>query len=669
MGFLTRLFEERFHVSQTPPAWVKSAASWETAAGVEINPETSLQMTAVFACVRVLAETVASLPLVTYRRLDNGKARATEHRLYSLLHDLPNPEMTSFELRETMMGHVATWGNAFGELVINNAGDVVELWPLRPDRMKVARVDGRLQYEYTLPKPNAQGKSTETLSQSQVLHIHGLGFNGITGYSPIQLARQAVALGLATEEFGARFFGNGAAPGFALKHPGQLGETAHKRLRENWEDRHMGLNKSHRIAILEEGLSIEKIGIPPEDAQFLQTRKFQIAEIARIFRVPLHLVGDLDRATFSNIEHQSLEFVIYSLMPWLVRWEQAIQRDLMTPAERQSLFVEFLVDGLLRGDVQSRYQAYAIGRQWGWLSANDVRRLENMNPVKGGDLYLVPMNMIPADQASLTPADLKADRALGPALVTGEERARRSATLRYRLMAANTRVIADTMARILRREVNDVGAQARKQLASRDLGSFLLWLGDFYRDHHGFVAEQMGPVLMTYGEGVTAAVDDEVGPVRADDLPPEVERFVQRYIEAYASRHTAESEERIRQVVAEAIGQGRDPIEALEEIVFPDWRDQRWTHEAQDESTRFNNALAKAVYILVGIKTFRWVAFGQSCPYCRDLDGTVVGTEKYFLEAGAEFQPDGADRPLTTRTNIGHPPAHKGCDCLVMAGF
>ena len=325
---------------------------------MDVSPSTALQVTAVFACVRILAETVAGLPLHVYRRLENGgKARAPDHYLYSLLHYLPNPEMTSFEFREVMMGHVCTWGNAYAEIEFDRAGRVRALWPLRPDRMTVKRVNGRLQYIYKLSKPDSQGRTEITLRDEQVFHVHGLGSDGIVGYSPIHLARQAVGLALAAEEFGARFFGNDARPGVVLEHPGQLGDEAHKRLRESWESRHGGLDKSHRVAILEEGLKVHEIGLPPEDAQFLQTRKFQVSEIARMFRIPPHMIADLERATFSNIEHQSLEFVIHTIRPWLVRWEQEIYRSLLTPQERKTYFAEFLVDGLLRGDIKSRYGA------------------------------------------------------------------------------------------------------------------------------------------------------------------------------------------------------------------------------------------------------------------------------------------------------------------------
>lgn len=359
--------------------------------GVNVTETSALRVTAVYACVRVLAETVATLPLVVYRRQKpRGKLRDPSHPLYTVLHDQANTEMTAMQLRETMMAHVLLWGNAYASIERDGAGNVVGLWPLLPDRTYVVRDDktGKLVYITTLPN----GEQV-LLPWDQVLHIPGLSYNGIVGYSPIQCAREAIGLALAAEEFGARFFGNGARPGGVLEHPATLSDEAYKRLRSSWESMHRGLNNAQRLAILEEGMQYKPLTIPPEDAQFLETRKFQVTEICRLFRVPPHLVGDLERATFSNIEHQSIEFVVHTIRPWLVRWEQAINMKLLTPLERRRFFVEHIVDGLLRGDIASRYNAYAIARQNGWMSANDIRELENMNPIPGGDVYLVPLNM------------------------------------------------------------------------------------------------------------------------------------------------------------------------------------------------------------------------------------------------------------------------------------
>lgn len=386
---LVRLFEQREAPTKN---WLERihGGGALTASGVWVNPDVALTMSAVYACVRVLAESVASLPLITYRRVTGGgKERATTHAMYSVLHDAPNAEMTSLQFREAMVANQCLWGNAYARIVFDGGGRVRELWPLLSRYMQVRRENGRLTYRYD--EPGQQ----QTLTAEQVLHVPALGINGVMGISPITLARQAIGLGLAMQEFGAGFFGNGALPGIVLMHPGQMSDPAYKRLKESWEERHRGPENAQKVALLEEGAKAEKIGVPPEDAQFLQSRKFQIGEIARIFRVPPHLVGDLEKATFSNIEQQSLEFVVYTLAPWLVRWEQAIALRLLTASERREYFVEHLVDGLLRGDIVSRYNAYHVARQDGWLNADEIRAKENMNPIGGdaGQTYWTPMNV------------------------------------------------------------------------------------------------------------------------------------------------------------------------------------------------------------------------------------------------------------------------------------
>lgn len=349
-----------------------------------------MQTTAVYACVRILAETIASLPLHTYKISEDGKQKARDHPLYHLLSDAPNPEMTSFVFRETLMGHLLLWGNAYAQIIRDGRGNVIALYPLMPDMMKVQRSDkGEIYYIYT-----KEGQE-KILRTDEVLHIPGLGFDGLIGYSPIAMAKNAIGMALATEEYGAKFFSNGANPGGVLEHPGVVKDPS--RVRDSWNAVYQGSSNAHKVAVLEEGMKFQAIGIPPEQAQFLETRKFQTEEICRIFRVPPHLVASLDKATFSNIEHQSISFVVHTIRPWLVRIEQSINKALFSESEKEKYFVSFIVEGLLRGDYSSRMQGYAIGIQNGFMSPNDVRALENMNPIpeeEGGNSYMVNGNML-----------------------------------------------------------------------------------------------------------------------------------------------------------------------------------------------------------------------------------------------------------------------------------
>ena len=396
MSLLSRLFKSRDKpVANSYQGSAYSFFFGSTASGKTVNERTAMQTTAVYSCVRILAETIAGLPLHTYRYTDNGKEKAIDHPLYYLLHSEPNPEMTSFVFRETLMSHLLLWGNAYAQIIRDGRGKVLALYPLMPDRMTVDRTEnGQLFYSYI--KDGVQ----YPLRSDEVLHIPGLGFDGIVGYSPIAMAKNAIGMAIATEEYGAKFFANGANPGGVLEHPGVVKDPA--RVRDSWNAVYQGSANAHRVAVLEEGMKFQSIGIPPEQAQFIATRKFQLNEIARIFRIPPHMIGDLEKSSFSNIEQQSLEFVMYTLDPWVIRFEQSIQRSLFSESEKKTYFTKFNVNSLLRGDYSSRMAGYAVGRQNGWLSANDIRELEDMNKLpagSGGETYLVNGNMVPATKA------------------------------------------------------------------------------------------------------------------------------------------------------------------------------------------------------------------------------------------------------------------------------
>lgn len=373
-----------------------------SSSGRRVTERTAMQMTAVYSCVRILSETLASLPLHIYESSETNSRKATKHPLYKLLHDEPNPEMTSFIFRETLMTHLLLWGNAYAQIIRNGKGEVLALYPLMPDRMRVDRDEyGQLYYEYMLSDSDANAKESGAvrLSTQDILHIPGLGFDGLVGYSPIAMAKNAIGMAIATEEYGAAFFANGATPSGILTHPGVIKNP--EAMRESWSKGFGGRN-SHKVAILEEGMNYTPISIAPNEAQFLETRKFQLNEIARIFRVPPHMVGDLEKSSFSNIEQQSLEFVKYTLDPWVSRFEQAMTRRLLTDDEKKKYYIKFNVDGLMRGDYQSRMNGYATARQNGWMSANDIRALENLDLIsdeEGGNLYLINGNMLPLKNA------------------------------------------------------------------------------------------------------------------------------------------------------------------------------------------------------------------------------------------------------------------------------
>ena len=404
MSIFSRLFKSRDRPHNSTAGSGYSFFWGMSSSGKSVTERSAMQMTAVYACVRILSEAIAGLPLHLYKyNKSGGKEKAFDHPLYLLLHDEPNPEMSSFVFRETLMTHLLLWGNAYAQIIRNGKGEVIALYPLMPDRMTVDRDEkGQLYYEYNVCQDEApiNKEAVVRLKPYDVLHIPGLGFDGLVGYSPIAMAKNAIGMAIACEEYGAKFFANGAAPSGILEHPGTIKDPS--KVREAWQSQFGGSANSNKIAVLEEGMKYSPISISPEQAQFLQTRKFQITEIARIFRVPPHMLADLEKSSFSNIEQQSLEFVKYTLDPWVIRWEQSMYRTLFTPDEKKEYFFKFNLDGLLRGDYASRTSGYATARQNGWMSANDIRELENLDRIPaelGGDLYLINGSMLPLQNA------------------------------------------------------------------------------------------------------------------------------------------------------------------------------------------------------------------------------------------------------------------------------
>ena len=658
-----RLFEpreKRYTLNEAVSVLSHKSLGMMANSGVSVTDDRALMYSAVFACVRILSESVASLPFIVYERTGGGKRRAHEHPLYRLLHDEPNSEMSAVEFRECMPGNASLRGNAFAKIDWKN-GWPVALWPLNPARMHVRREGLSLTYRY---HPERGG--TMEFEREEILHIKGPSPDGLMGWSPLRIAREAIGLGVAAEEYGARLFSNDARPGGVLQCPEELSDKAYQRLDETWNSRHGGLENAHKTALLEFGTEWKQIGIAPEDAQFLETRRFQVVEIARIFRIPPHMLADLERATFANIEHLGLEFVMHSLRPWLVRWEQGVNRVLFTASEKKTFYAEHLVDGLLRGDIKSRYEAYAVGRQNGWLSANDIRELENMNPVDGGDVYLVPLNMIPANDISKVPSLKDNSTRLLPVsdfeARAKEMRALRSITERNRLAQAHTRMIADMAARIVRREGVAIKREVKKQLGQRDAAGFRSWLDRFYRELPEIIQTTAKAAFLTYGEAIGNAAAEEVN--AKPGMTPVLENFIHEYTQSFALRHAGSSLGQLRKVLDES--EPEDAAAAIEARV-DEWAEKRPDKIAGRESIQIMGAVSKFVYASAGITAIRWNAQGnESCPYCQEMDGTIVGIEQVFRQDGEDYRPEGAE-PMRINGSKAHPPLHDGCVCTISA--
>lgn len=441
-----------------PDGWLVDAfGGVQSKTGLRVNPDTALSSSAVYACVQVRAQTLAGLPCGLFRRLPDGdKKEAVDHPLHRLISTSPHPELTSFEWREMMSGHIDLRGNAYAQIVRDGSGMVRRLVPLHPDRVTVRRSlepdqQGIRPLFYEITNPGYGGVAR--LPASEILHLRDFGGDGIIGYSRIRVACEAIGLAMAADEHAARMFSNGARPAGVLQHPNKMGPDGQKNFRKSWGEIYGGVSNSGKIAILEEGMTFNDIGLTNTDAQLLESRKFSRSEIASIFRVPPHKIGDLERATFSNIEYQSIEFAQDCLLPMCERWEQRLNLTLLTDEEQKDLFFSFNLAGLLRGDLSSRYNAYKVGREGGWLSVNDIRSTEGMSRIKGGDAYLTPLNMTTS----------QAREALEP-------------------------IFTDAIGRILRKEAKAVRAISKKPEAGIELDRF-------YADHRRYVLESLAPAL------------------------------------------------------------------------------------------------------------------------------------------------------------------------------
>lgn len=647
--------------------------------GGRVVTETSaLSVTAVFACVQVIAETLASLPLITYRQLQpRGRERATSHPLYGLLHDRPNPEMSAMPFREALLGHVCLWGTGYAEIQRDADDRPIALWPLRPDRMSAARTSsGQLYWQYRMPDG-----TDKPFDDRNLLRITGIGSNGIRGYSRIQLADEAIGLALDAQSFGARFFQNDSRPGGVLQSKDRLSDEAFEHLKQSWEEAHRGVGNAWRVAILEEGVTWQQVGLPPGDAQWIETRKLSVVEIARLYRVPLHLIQHLEQATFTNIEHQSLDFVIHTVRPWAQRFEEACERVLLSDVERQTLYVEHLVDGLLRGDLKTRYEAYSIGSQNGFLSANDVREIENLNPIpaeEGGDVYRVQLNMtslksllVETPEQAASAQGAQNGRALPTDLpedgFPAETRARwpvGSAQSRLRIAGRYERLLRDAANRIVRREASEVRAACKRYLTSRDLGEFRSWLRRYYGDFGAYVARTMTPSMLAFGEAIEEDAAAELG---EDAAFSAVEAWLHAYATTFGQDYAARSRGQLDALLDQAIADETDPAEAVDTRVG-EWENSRPRKVSHNELTRLAGALVIAAWSKRGVKRIQWVGLGgKECAFCRKLDGKIVGIEHDFVSQGDDVEGDEqtgsfrADRPYR------HPPIHGFCKCGLRA--
>lgn len=677
-----------------PANWLIDWAGGRTKSGQLVNETSALRLVGVWLSIRILSETFGSLSGFVFRRGEDGRSKfhARDDPRHDLVHLEANPHMTAFVFRETLEAHRQSWGNAYAWIQRNGAGIPIALWPLLPDRTDpVLAPTGELFY--MTRRANGQ---TIPLRAEDVLHVPGLGWDGLKGYSPIRQARETLGMVKAIDDHAAGVFGSGANPGGVLEHPGELTPTAKKNIRESWEALHAGPDNAHRVAVLEEGMKWAQVGLPMKDAQWVEAKVEGLRDIARIFRMQPHKLMDLERATFSNIEHSAIEHVVDTIRPGTIRWEQEFNRKLFTTNERGSgLFVEYPLEALLRGDIKSRFEAYAqaVNANDPWMLVNEIRSLENWNPVEGGDDRRVPLNTEPAggggddgDDGNRTAR--AARQLLGGRVVCGqleeayarhelllEDRGGRGAAgvesraLSERLATRDTfrGLLEELGGRITRREVSAV-RRLLKRLEGKPTAQLLTELEGFYSAHQEWIVKVSPAVFEALARALGRIVAEELGQDAA--VPDE---FLGKYVDTFAYRTADSGHGQLGALVLEAdplAGGTVDPdlVDILEGRL-DEWTEKRPGKIGARESIQASSAFVKAAMIGAGVVAFRWVALGiEPCPMCESLDGNTVGTAGNFVSAGAEL-PGGDGRPnFEAPRSISQPPLHDGCVCDIVAG-
>jgi HK97 family phage portal protein len=614
--------EEKRATLRDPDGW-RELIGFTTTAGITVTAESALGHPAVLGAVRLIAELTASLPLLVYERTADGRRRAQAHPVYRLLHEEPNPQQTPFTFKETMALHLLLHGNCYLLVQWAEDGSPAALWPLYPSRVQVEMNNGVILYKVT-----NQGRLV-TYTPDDILHIPLLALDGVVGRSPVQLAREAIGAALAAEEYAAGYFANAARPSGVLKTAGVLSEDAAKRLRESWQAAY-GRGKAG-TAVLEDGVEFEPIADNAQESQLIESRQFAMRMIAAALRIPPHLLDPTARGTYANVETQSLEFLTFSLQPFLARIEEALTLKLFTPTERRRYFVEFLTDGLLRADTRTRYQAYQMALQSGFMTPNEVRLRENLPP-------LPEPPAVPARNEAAV-----------------ETRAARKRDIQLRGKAR----IEAVARRVLEKERADVLAIAEKALGRRDAGLIEAAIGDYYQDT-GWIAAEFQPAFAELAAEARRDAAEDLGTDPWSDAS--WDEFIAPLAAAYAARHAAISLATVK-LALQAVSE--EAVKEALETVLADMADTRPGKIAALESASVANEAALQTYRRAGVTKIKWLAHAGACDFCRRLDGKVVGVGEPFVAAGETIPGPQGDmsRRLTARQPRMRPPIHLGCHC------
>jgi len=660
MGFLESLFGKRATKVTQAEGNLSLWPGDQAASGIHVDQENAFQVMAVKSAVTRISEFLATLPLKLYRRVgDRGKEEARDHPLFRLIGKQPNPLTTSYQWRETAQIQTLLWGNHISQLVRDRVGRIIAVVPLVAGQTEI-QVDGKnLVYIYT--RPDGQMRK---FRPDQVFHMSWFAFNGFAGEDPISQARDSFGLSLGLQQYASDYLANEAAPSGVLQMKGRLrNDDARQRLKDDWRRKQGRWGKKQGVAVLEEGLEWKSTANTPRDSQLIEERKYQVSEVARWYNIPPHLIADLEHATFTNVEEQSREFITFTMMPWLVRWEQSLDSQLLSEAEQDEFFFKFSVQALLRGDAQSRAEYYAKARNWGWMSADDIRELEDMNPLPEGigETYWQPVNMAEsaAPGEGQQPGD-NDDQDEDPFDAFREERQQR-ADQRRSFALSMVDIFEDAWRRVVVREEQDIAKAARKMLDTRDRNSFEQFLSNFYREHGEFIRQRTGPLYQSLFQNARAMLIGDTGTQMNDD---ELTRFIDNYFDNLIAGYTLGSTGQLRSVMDRAQEFDTSPRDAVL-TRLSEWTERRPGKMAREETLRGVNA-----FTLVSfqdsqmVRSVRWVAFGDNCPFCKEMNGRIIPVGTEFVPGGDEVQADQAT--MRTYRNVRHPPLHQGCDCQIV---
>ena len=641
------------------PTWMQGRS------GKVQSPEDALGLSAWWNAIAIIAGTIGSLPLKLYRKEGERRVAVRDDPRYRLMFRRPNEWQTAFEWREMAQGHLLVRGNHYSRIVRDQLGRPIAIVPLHPERVQPEVRGGEIAYRFRAPNGG-----DELIRMQDMLHLRGLGSNGVTGYSVVAVARESLSYSLQLERFGSQFVENKGRPGGILQSDQMLKKEQRRELGEEWDRMFQGGGLG-KTAVIDAGLKWQQVGFSNEDAQWLGSRSHQVTEIARWTNLPPHFLKDLTRATFSNIEEQAIEFVVHTIRPWAERWEQRLDCMLLSEAEQGEFGFKFSLEALLRGDAASRGAFYQLLFNMGAITPNEIRAKEEMNPHdSGGDQAFVQVNLMPLDQAAepFGAVERSLDRALGgtgearlieaSATERFEERAVRSVASRRRIMNTYQRLMEDAAGRIVNRELIAL-RRILDAVDDGDVDEFLRRVDVFAEGLPPAVRTIMGPVLATYIELVATEASDEVG---LEELPREsIDRFRSSYVDRMAAGHTSETVGRLRNTALETQGDAFANVHRM----LDRWEQNRAAEIGLRHVVAAGAGAARMIYTMGRFDTV-WVAAGDTCPYCRKLNGRVVGPGERFLNAGDSIDPeDGENEPLTVRRALGHPPAHGGCDCSV----